>query len=319
MAYRVLIPQDITDMGKMYLRERGYEVIIGSGADVQTIAMEAASCDAILARTAAYPREIFENAPNLKVIGRHGVGVENIDLKAAKEFGVVVTYAPYSNANSVAEHTLMLILECARKVYAISRVFREQGDFSVRNSLRGMDLEGKMLGVIGLGRIGRKVAHKAIAGFDMKVLGFDPWVDKETVMDEIEMLDSIEALLELSDFVSLNLPLTEQTRHSFGIDQFRQMKKTAYLINVARGEIIVEEELVQALKEGIIAGAGLDVFSKEPVDEENPLLRMENVIATPHNAGLTQEAMERSGLHAAMGIDEVLSGKKPTWPVKLPD
>ena len=314
MAYKVLIPQDITDPGKSYLRERGYEVVIGTGTDEQTIQREVSGCDAILVRTASITRAVMEAAPALKVIGRHGIGVDNIDMEAAHQRGVTVTFAPTSNANSVAEHTMMLLLECARNACAVAEEFRGKGDFEVRNRLKGVDLEGKTLGLIGLGRIGRLVARKAAHGFAMSVIGYDPFVKEEDAPAEMAVAASVEEVLEKADFVSLHMPATKDTKGSFGIKQFSMMKPSAFFINAARGEIVREDELIQALNEGVIRGAALDVFVKEPPDVDNPLLSMPNVIATPHNAALTREAMDRMGLHAAIGIDEVLSGKAPTWP-----
>lgn len=316
---KVLIPQDITEPGKDYLRSRGYDVIVGTGWDEQTIIREGADCEAILARTAPYTRTILFGLPKLKVISRHGVGVDNIDLRAAKERGIVVTNGPLSNYNSVSEHTIMLILECARKSFAVARAFREQGDFNCRNTIRGADVKDKVLGIVGLGRIGKTVAKKAHLGLDMKIIAYDPWVDPGTLPEYITMAHSVGRLLPEADFVSLHLPGGDETRHSFGMKQFRLMKPTAYLINVARGEIVAEGELTEALENGIIAGAGLDVFTREPVGADNPLLKMDRVIATPHSAGLTREAMDLSGVYAAVGIDEVLTGKQPSWAVRLPD
>lgn len=317
MSFKVLIPQDITDAGKNYLRENGCEIIIGSASDPATIAREAVDCDAILARTAQYPKSVFAAAPKLKVVGRHGIGVDNIDVQYCTENGIFVTYAPLSNANSVAEHTLFLMLACARNAMIIDEEFRK-GNFEIRNKAKGMDLEGKTLGLIGLGRIGQMVARKASLGFGMKVIAFDPYVKPENAPDGVRLADSKETVFAQSDFVSLHTPSTPETRKSVGLDQFKMMKKGAYLINASRGEVVNEAELIAALEQGIIRGAGLDVFEEEPPAPDNRLLAMRNVIPTPHNAALTQESMDRMGLHAAIGIVDVLNGRKPAWGVNSP-
>lgn len=317
MAYKVLIPQDITDAGKNYLKENGCEVVIGSGFDAETIAREVVDCDAILARTALYPKEVIAAGKKLKVIGRHGIGVDNIDVKYCEENGIYVTYAPNSNANSVAEHTMFLMLCCARNAMLIDSEFRG-GNFDIRNKAKGMDLEGKTLGLIGIGRIGTMVTKKAIHGFDMKVVGYDPYLKPENAPEGITLLDSKEAVFQQADFVSLHTPATPETKKSVGMAQFKLMKKGAFLINAARGEVVNEAELIDALEQGVIRGAALDVFEQEPPAKDNKLLSMKNVIPTPHNAALTQESMDRMGLHAAMGIVDVMNGKVPAWPVNKP-
>ncbi len=317
MAYKVLIPQDITEVGKAYLREKGYEIKMGSGSTVEAIKNDIVDCDAILARTASFPAEVLEAGKSLKVIGRHGAGVDNIDVERAEQLGIWVTNAPLSNADSVAEHTIALILAAAKNLPYIDKSFRN-GDFEIRNRLKGMDLDGKTLGLIGLGRIGMMVAKKAALGLGMKTIGYDPYVFKDKVAPEIELVDKMEGVFKNADFVSLHMPATKETKSVIGKNYFEMMKTSAFLINCARGEVVNESELIEALKNKTIAGAALDVFEQEPPEIDNPLFEMDNVIVTPHNAALTQESMDRMGLHAAMGIDEVLSGKKPSWPVNNP-
>ena len=317
MAFKVLIPQDITASGKNYLLEREYEIKMGSGITAEAIAKDVEECDAILARTAPFPAEVLKAGKKLKVIARHGIGVDNIDVQAATELGIYVTYAPLSNANSVAEHTILFILALAKNLVKIEKEFKG-GDFEIRNRMKGMDLEGKILGLAGLGRIGTLVARKAALGMEMKVIGYDPYVKADQVAPEIEMVDSLDAVFKKSDFVSLHMPSTKETKESIGKKQFEMMKPTAYFINAARGDVINEADLIEALQSKTIAGAALDVFSKEPPEKDNPLFKLDNVIVSPHNAALTQESMDRMGLHAAIGIDEVLSGGKPSWAVNSP-
>jgi len=317
MGFKVLIPQDISQVGKDYLLERGYEIKMGSGITEKELMKDVEDCDAILARTASFTANVIKSGKKLKVIGRHGVGFDNVDIKVAEELGIWVTNAPESNANSVAEHTLGLIIACARNLVRADTAFRN-GDFEIRNKLNGSDLEGKTLGLLGVGRIGTMVAKKAAFGLGMKVIGYDPFLTQENVIPEIELSSKWEYVLENADFISAHMPVTASTKGIIGKKEFKMMKSTAYFINCARGEVVSEAELIEALQTNEIAGAGLDVFAEEPPAKDNPLFQLENVILSPHNAALTKEATIRMALHAAMGIDEVLSGKKPKWPVNNP-
>jgi len=316
MAYKILIPQDVSEAGKRYLRDRGYEIKMGSGISVQTLQDEVGDCHGILARTARYPAEVLRAGTHLKVIGRHGVGVDNIDVEAATELGIYVTNAPESNAGSVAEHTIGLIIAAARHFVQCDAALR-YGNFEIRNQLVGNDIEGKVLGLIGVGRVGRLVARKAARGLSMKVIGYDPFIDPALV-PEVEFTESIEDVLENADFVSLHLPVSDTTMGLIDKIRLLKMKPSAYLINVARGGIVRENDLVEILSEKRIAGAALDVFAEEPPSPSNPLLKLDNVTVTPHNAALTRECMDRMAVHAAQGIDEVLAGRTPTWPVNKP-
>ena len=314
---KVLIPQDIMEEGKAYLREKGYEIKMGSGITVADIKKDVVDCDAILARTAPFPAEVIEAAPRLRVIGRHGVGVDNIDCKRAEELGIYVTNAPESNSNTVAEYTVGMIIALARNFLRSDRAIRA-GDFEVRNRLKGCDLEGKIMGVLGVGKIGRLVARKIHFGLSMKVIGFDPYLTNDEFPSEVTKVDDRDEVFKTADFISAHFPATPMTQNSIGCKEFGLMKETAYFINAARGEVVDEAALISALKKGEITGAGLDVFESEPPKSDNPLFKMENVILTPHNAALTTECMIRMALHAAQGIDDVLSGKKPSWPVNNP-
>ena len=315
MAYKVLIPQDIAAEGKAYLLDRGYEIKMGSGATVDAIKRDVVDCDAILARTAPFPAEVMEAAPKLRVIARHGVGVDNIDLAAAERLGIWVTNAPLSNSNTVAEVTVGMVIALGRQFTYTEREFRA-GNFEIRNKVRGMDLEGKTLGIVGLGKIGRLVANKARLGLGMNILAYDPYVPKDQAPEGVTMAESWEEIFSRPDFVSLHMPFTGAKL--VGMKEFSLMKPTAYLVNMARGEVVREDELIEALRQKKIAGAALDVFEKEPPDRDNPLLSMDNVIVTPHNAALTTECTIRMAVHAAIGIDEVLTGRTPQWPVVRP-
>ncbi len=315
--HKILIAQDISEKGKQYLQERGYEIKMGSGISVEVLAREVVDCSAIVARTAEYPREVLQAGKDLKVVGRHGVGVDNIDVEAATELGIYVTNAPESNAETVAEHTIALMLALAKNIVRSDQALRS-GNFAIRNQICGVDVAGKTLGIVGLGRIGASVAKKAACGFEMKVIGYDPYLTPDNYPEHAEVLSEWDRIFRESDFVTLHLPSNEATQGIVGRKELYLMQPTACLINAARGEIVNEQALLAALREHRIAGAGLDVYAQEPPVAEDPLFALDNVVVTPHSAALTAECLDRMAVHAAMGIDEVLSGQQPSWPVNEP-
>jgi D-3-phosphoglycerate dehydrogenase len=214
----------------------------------------------------------------------------------------------------VAEHTVAFLLACAINLVYMDRQAKT-GNWNERNRVKNTEVEGKVLGLIGLGRIGRGVAKKASFGLGMKVIGYDAYTDKGSLPDYIETVDDWKEVYARADFVSLHVPATPETKNSVNKDCFALMKQSAYLINCARGEVVNEADLNDALDQKRIAGAALDVLCSEPPDQNNPLLMQERLILSPHNGALTYEALDFMGLHAAIGIDEVLSGKTPSWPV----
>lgn len=317
MAHKVLIPQDVAPPGKDYLRERGYEIKMGSGLTVDAIAADVVDCDAILARTASFPAKVFEAGKRLKVIARHGVGYDNIDVARATELGIWVTFAPESNANTVAEHTIGCILMLARNFIQLDRETRA-GNWGIRDRLLGADLSGKVLGIVGLGKIGRRVAQKASRGLDMQVVAYDPFLKPEQMAEFATPAASLEEAFAVSDFITVHIPGGASNKAAIGKKLFGVMKPTAFFINASRGDVVAEADLIEALRRGAIAGAAIDVYEKEPPPQDHPLMGMSNVLLTPHNASQTRECMIRMALHAAQGIDEVLTGKRPTWPVNDP-
>jgi D-3-phosphoglycerate dehydrogenase len=317
MSYTVLLPQDVVAEGKEYLTGKGYTIKMGTGVTVERIVEDVKDCDAILARTAPFPKEVIDAGTKLKVIGRHGVGCDNIDVKAATERGIYVTYAPESNANSVAEYSVGMIIALARYFPASDKAVRE-GNWELRNKLPAIDLAGKTLGLVGAGRVGSMVAKKAFFGLDMKVVVFDPYIKEIKGVPEAKVVTDPEIIFRDSDFISLHVPATPETKGMVCKKYFDMMKESSFLVNAARGEIVNEKDLYEVLKSKRIAGAALDVFDPEPPKADNPLYGLDNVILTPHNAALTREAMTRMALHAAMGIDDVLSGRTPKWPFNKP-
>ena len=315
MKYCVLLFKDVHSYGKNLLEQNDCEVRIAKGPHIGDYIDDLKVCSALFVRNEPVTKEIIDQAPNLQVIAKHGVGYDNIDVEYATEKGIQVVYAPMGNIESVADMTMLHILCCARKIHHTQNEFF-RGNFNIRYQMDGAhQLKGKTLGLIGCGNIGKLVAKRARYGFDMEVIGYHPTQTPGLNQFGIRITHDREAVFRESDFVSIHLPATPDTIHSIGKREFQWMKKTAYLINTARGSIICEQELIDALNQKEIAGAGLDVFEKEPADMDNPLLHMEQVFATPHCSGLTDEASESLSYTGAQGILEVLYHKPITWPV----
>ena len=256
--------------------------------------------------------ETLKKAPKLKVVARHGVGYDDCDVEALTRHKVYLVYTPGVLSDSVADMTLALLLACNRKIVQADRYVREgwaKGGPGYPDY--GIDLKGKTIGIIGLGRIGYEVAKRCVKGFDMKVIYYDIRRNEKAEKELGAELKSLEGLLKESDFVSIHLPLTPKTRGLIKEEHLRLMKKTAYLINTARGAIIDQKALTKVLAEKAIAGAGLDVFEKEPVPPDDPLLKLENVVLTPHIASLTKDAREAMAVCNAKSIVAVLKGDIP--------
>jgi D-3-phosphoglycerate dehydrogenase len=255
---------------------------------------------------------LIEAGRRLRGIVKYGVGVDNIDLRAAKERGIPVANCPDYGSGTVADHAFALLIALARRLVLQDTQFRQQGWYWPDERFCGVDLEGKTLGIIGLGRIGRKMVRRA-AGFDMQVVAYDPYVDVESVEADgcrVRLL-SLDELLNSSDFVSVHCTLTPETRQLLGERELRAMKPSAFLINVSRGEIIDESALVRGLQDGWLAGAGLDVFPSEPLADQHPLRSMPNVVVTPHLAWYTWEAAARQSQQAADAVLDILAGRRP--------
>jgi D-3-phosphoglycerate dehydrogenase len=255
--------------------------------------------------------DVFAAAPDLKVVGRAGVGVDNIDLKAAKAKNVIVVNAPQSTTIAVAEHTLALMLSLAREIPLADAGLR-RGEW-LKKKLEGFELSGKTLGIVGMGRIGSAVAARA-TGFGMICVGYDPQLPNEEIAKRGAQPADLDSLLRRADILTLHVPLTPETRGLISADRLRQMKQGARIICTARGNIIDEAALLAALEEGHIAGAALDVFATEPVTD-SPLVKHPKVVCTPHIAAQTMEAQERAARDIAEEILTVLRGQTPRWRV----
>lgn len=311
--FKVLLYESMHTEGTRLLQEKCNLTYAGS-YDEDNIIKQVSDVNAIIIRAnGSVSKKIIESAPKLKVIGRHGVGLESIDLKAAREHGIRVVYTPYANAESVAEHFVALAIMLAKKMWTAGMALRK-GDWKARYELIGTELYGKTLGVMGFGRIGQKTASICRRGFGMTVLYYDvvnyPDAEKELKAERV----GLEKLFTESDFISINLPLLAQTRNLINANLLKLMKPTAFLINMARGSVWNETDVVKALKENWIAGVGSDVYEVEPASPENPLFSMDNFVGTPHMSAHTEESMIRMSM-VASDIIAVLEGRDPEFPV----
>ncbi len=307
MVYKVLVPQPILKEGYDFLQDHGYEVVEGRGMKEEDIIADIADCDAMIVRTAKITARIFENAPKLRVIARHGAGYDGVDLEAARRHNVLVMNAPGVNSISVAELAIFYMLYCARNFKLVQKLYQQDYSYA-KFKVPKTELYGKTLGLLGLGNIGKLVAKKAALGFDMKVVAFDPY-QSGNLPDYIELTQDRDEIFRTGDYVSIHVPATEQTINSVGRQEFSMMKKTAFLINTARGSIVDEPELIRALEEKQIAGAALDVLHDEPFQKDNPLLGMDNVLTAPHIGAATKEASGRASLTCAENIDDFFCGR----------
>ena len=314
--FRVLLYEDMAEEGKAILKEKA-EIVSAQKLDESFLVERVKDIDGIVIRAnGKVTRKIMESAPRLKVVGRHGVGVENIDLQAATDLGIWVVNTPDANDNSVAEHFFGLALMLS-KMLKKGDIAMHEGRWQARYEYIGRELNGKTLGILGFGRIGKTIGRIGRKGFGMKILYYDA-IRYEEVEREISAVKlSLDHVLSQSDFVSINLPMLPETKALIGAREISLMKRTAYLLNLARGPIWDEKAVEAALKEAKIAGAASDVFEVEPATQEHPLLKLENFIATPHMAAHTQEALGRMS-RVAEDIIRVLEGKEPLHPVNRP-
>lgn len=309
---KVFLTEHIHDDAVAYLKER-FQVVQGTSTETAEIIRQAQGCAGILIRSAKITAEVMDTVPTLKVIAKHGMGVDNIDVAHATEKGIQVVNAPYSNMNAVAEHIVTLLLALSKRIVRMDKLTR-QGQFTQRNTYKTTELKDATVGIIGLGKISRLVVKK-LSGFEMHIIASDPFVKQKDVGDLPVTMVSADEVYRTADFVIVHTSLFPSTFHLVGAQQFRMMKPTAYLINAARGPIIDEAALVNALDAGEIAGAGLDVFEQEPPAQDNPLFAMDNVIVSPHNAALSDGALRAMAMDSALGITEYLTGKPVTYPV----
>ncbi|RLF46039.1 MAG: phosphoglycerate dehydrogenase [Thermoplasmata archaeon] len=305
---KVLVTDPVAEEALNLLREK-HEVVFEELRG-EELAKEIGKYDALMVRSATkVTKDIIEKAENLKVIGRAGIGVDNIDVEAASQRGIYVVNSPTGSTRSVAELTFALMFAVARKIHIADATMR-QGIWA-KKKLKGIELMNKTLGLIGSGNIAQEVAKMANC-LGMKVLVYSPHCTEEKARKMGAELRSLEEIFREADFVSLHIPKTEETYHMIDERLLSLMKPTAYLINAARGGVVDEEALYKVLKEGKIAGAAIDVYEKEP-PEKSPLFELENVVFTPHIGAATKEGQIRAGTICAEQILKVLDGKEPDF------
>ena len=319
---KILVVEHIHKAGEDLLAQKA-ELVFPQPQNVAGILAAIADCDALVVRNTKITRQIMQAAPKLVAIGRHGVGYDTIDIAAATDSRIPVVYTPAANTESVAEIAIGFIIALGRKIVQAHTAMQSEEllsdtvTLSVMAQRRGLvnfDLLGKTLGVIGVGRIGSSVSKKMIAAFNMKVLGYDPYVDAKTLAGYgVQKVERLEEMLPLCDFVTVHCPGGAETRHMINARTLALMKPEAYLINTARGTVVDEAALVEALQKKQIAGAAMDVYDPEPPRPGNPLLHMDNVIVTPHFCAMTAESLYNMGTVVAQGVLDVLGGKRPQY------
>jgi D-3-phosphoglycerate dehydrogenase len=309
---RILITDGLAKEAVKLMQDAGHEVILDEASPERLLEI-VGDFDALMVRSRTkVTKDVLANAGNLKVIARAGIGVDNIDVRMATDNGIVVVNAPSGSTDSVAELAIAHMLSLARSIPRATGALKK-GDW-LKKQLKGSELSGKTLGLIGCGRIGQATADRARA-FGMTIIGHDPWMPKD-ILDKagIEHV-GIDDLYARADFISLHANLTPENKHMIGAEAFSKMKKGVFIVNCARGGIIDERALYDALKEGKVGGAGLDVFETEPPGQ-SPLLELDNVSFTPHIGANTHEGQYRAGMIVAEQVLKVLNGQVPDFPVK---
>ncbi len=304
---KILIADKIAESGVAYLREQeGVDVVEAYGSSPEELKSHAADADAIIVRSAStITRDIIENASNLRAVGRAGVGVDNIDVEAASDKGVIVMNTPGGNTIATAELTFTHLLCSARPIPQAHSSMKE-GKWD-KKAFQGSELYEKCIGILGLGRIGSEVAKRARA-FGMRVLAFDPYLTTARAEQlEVEKVDQ-DRLYAEADFITVHMPKTEATTNMLNADAFAKMKDGVRILNCARGGLVEEEDLAEAMKSGKVAAAGLDVFVEEPLAQEHRLRECDRLVMTPHLGASTQEAQENVGLEVAECVIEALRG-----------
>ncbi len=308
---RVFIPDPIHADGVARLRERCFVDAPAGGQDAAARRLAFSLADAVIVRNAAINANLMDACPRLKIISKHGAGVDNIDIAGATARGIVVANVPGGNADAVAEGTVALMLATLRRVPEVHALV-VSGQYSARWRLQYEQLWERTLGLVGIGAIGARVAKICAQGFRMRVLAYDPGLTESEISERgAQKVEDLETLLGASDVVSLHTPMTATSFHLIGAAQLRAMKPTAILVNAARGRLVDERALAQALNAGWIGGAGLDVFEAEPPSFDSPILQAPNVVLSPHTTGNTVEAARNLAVSSAEIVLAVLAGRPP--------
>lgn len=316
--FTVVVTEPIHQAGIDFLKERSVEVIsLPPGSDINALGEVAPNADGFITRgSIKVTREIMASSPRLKAVGVHGIGCDHVDLEAARELGKVVLNTPTALTETVAEMAIALMLSMTRRIVSADKAVRA-GEWSRKyGDLKGIEVMGKTVGLIGLGKIGTATARR-LKPFGVNLVYYSR-TRKEDVEEELGMeWVSLEQLLRRSDIISLHVPHSPETYHMLSSVEFEMMKDGVYIVNSARGKIIDQAVLVEALKSGKVAGAALDVFEVEPLPQGDPLASMDNVILAPHLGASSQEAMWRMATQVADGVFKVLNGERPDHPVVI--
>lgn len=307
----IMLSHEICKEGMDFLKDNNVEVICHNTSDIRAHIDDFKRCDGYLLRMGSIDRELILSAPNLKAVGRPGVGYDTIDVKSATEQGIPVVVAPNCNSVSVAEHTISLLFALAKNTLeSINEA--SKGNYSIRNKGTAFEIAGKTIGIVGFGNIGRNVGRIA-KGIGLNVLAFDPYMSAESIRQEgVEPVSNLFELYGRSDIVTLHVPMTPENLHMINSETLKYFKNGAILINCARGSLVDEEALYEALISGKLAGAGEDMMEKEPFDISSKLFSLSNFLATPHMAALTRESAAKSAIKALSGMLEIINGRKCT-------
>ncbi len=311
---RCLVVQPIHEEGLAVLRAAGVEPVSVSTPDMLTVARAITECDAVITRNAGLDRQAMDAAPRLRVIGNHGVGLDPVDLGHARRLGIPVVNTPHANTTAVAEHAAALVLGLAKRLGDGDRATRA-GDVAFKYRTRILELHGLTLGVVGFGAIGRRTAEILVRGFGMDLLVHAPRMGDGPLAALAALggrrAASLDALLAESHVVSLHVPLRDDTLGMLGARELARMQPGALLVNTARGPLIDETALVEAIRSGHLGGVGLDVYASEAMPPDHPLLALERAVLTPHVAGSAEGALRRTAREVAEQVVQVLQGERP--------
>ena len=308
-----LLIQPIHPAGIDVLAKAGLEVREASATDMATVAQEIAAADAAITRNAGLDRTAMAAAPDLKVLGNHGIGTDPVDVSYATEIGLPIIYTPHANVQSVAEQAIAMMLAVSKRVREADTAVREDR-FDYRYARDFRELHGKTLAIIGFGRIGRRTAELARAAFDMRIIVYSPHVEATAIEAAgMEKWDDLDAVLGEADVVSLHQRLTPDTREWLDGKRISAMKKEAILVNTARGALVDAEALIAAVESGHLRGAAMDVFEKEPLPADHPYRGARGIVLSPHIGGATEEAMLRTAVETAEQVVDVLAGRRPEY------
>lgn len=311
---KVLAADGISPKG-IELLQQDFDVVVKDKLPAEELLEIIPEFDALLVRSASkVTAEVIEKAEKLKIIGRAGVGVDNIDIPAATAKGIIVINSPGGNTIAATEHTMAMMLSMARNI-PIANETTQKGEWN-RKKYVGVELKGKTLGVIGMGRIGSGVAKRALA-FDMDVIAYDPYINEERAHGLGVTVGTLDDVVSKADFITVHMPLTPDTKNMISMEQMKKMKQGVRLVNCARGGIINEEDLAQAVKDGIVAGAAIDVFTSEPLPADHPLLGVPGIVVTPHLGASTVEAQIGVSIDVAEGVKAALHGEPVATAVNM--